>query len=79
MTIDERLEKLTERHEALAQTVEVLRDLQLKNEESIARLIASSDRLDKRIDRLYNITLKIGADFYDRLLKLERESDADGN
>ena len=34
MTIDERLERLTERHEALTQTVEIIADMQLKNEEA---------------------------------------------
>ena len=33
MTIDERLEKLTERHEALTQTVELIARMQQKSEE----------------------------------------------
>ena len=32
MTIDERLEKLTERHEAMAQSMEVLQGMQMDNE-----------------------------------------------
>jgi hypothetical protein len=44
MTIDERLEKLTERHEALTQTVEVTA-MQRDNEKSIAEvtLLARAD------------------------------------
>ena len=33
MTIDERLEKLTERHEALAQSLEIVAGMQRENEE----------------------------------------------
>ena len=36
MTIDERIEKLTERHEALAQTVELIAAMQRDNEKYIA-------------------------------------------
>ena len=38
MTIDERLEKLTERHEALTQTVEVTAGMQRENEKEFAQL-----------------------------------------
>jgi hypothetical protein len=38
MTIDERLEKLTERHEALTQTVEIIASMLRENEARIARL-----------------------------------------
>jgi archaellum component FlaC len=66
MTIDERIEKLTERHEALAQTVESLtHDVEI--------LLESQKRADKRINSLYVITLKIGADFAERLRKLEED------
>ena len=34
MTIDERLDRLTERHEALTQTVEIIAGMQQKNEEA---------------------------------------------
>jgi hypothetical protein len=42
MTIDERLEKLTERHEALTQTVEVIAAMQLANDKQIAEVLAAS-------------------------------------
>lgn len=38
MTIDERLEKLTERHEALTQTVEIIAGMQRENEGRIGQL-----------------------------------------
>jgi chaperonin cofactor prefoldin len=38
MTIDERLDRLTQRHEALAQTVELLAAAQLKSDERIEKL-----------------------------------------
>ena len=37
MTIDERLDRLTERHEALTQTVELLGHLHRKNEEALEK------------------------------------------
>lgn len=38
MDIDQRLERLTERHEALTQTVEVIAGMQVKTEEAQQRL-----------------------------------------
>ena len=59
MTIDERLERLVERHEALAQTVELLAAPQQKNEErfaqmatAMAQLIEVVRRREERLDRL---------------------------
>jgi hypothetical protein len=37
MNIDERLDRLTERHEALTQTVEIIAGMQKKNEEAHQR------------------------------------------
>lgn len=45
MTIDERLDRLTERHEALTQTVELLAGMQRTNEEHINKLIEATGRL----------------------------------
>ena len=47
MTIDERLEKLTERHEALSQTVELLVSEQREH-------IAEQRKRDARIDQLHS-------------------------
>jgi non-ribosomal peptide synthetase component F len=45
MTIDERLERLTERHEALTQTVELIAAAQIKNDERMAELRDTMNRL----------------------------------
>ncbi len=59
MTIDERLEKLTERHEALTQTVEILSsDLQKTRAlvddiaVGIARLLNVAENHERRLTRL---------------------------
>jgi archaellum component FlaC len=66
MTIDERLEKLTERHAALAQTVELLaaenRQMAAENKErdrrlgeimeGVARLLHIAEIHEQRIERL---------------------------
>jgi len=64
MTIDERLERLTERHEALTQHVEALT-------QTVDLLTQAEQRSDKRVNRLYEVTLRIGPDFAERLRKLE--------
>jgi hypothetical protein len=45
MTIDERLDRLTERHEALTQTVELIAAAQIKNDERMAELTETMTRL----------------------------------
>ena len=45
MTIDERLDRLTERHEALTQTVELIAAAQIKNDERMAELTESMNCL----------------------------------
>ena len=45
MTIDERLDRLTERHEALTQTVEIIAAAQIKNDERMAELTETMTRL----------------------------------
>jgi hypothetical protein len=52
VTIDERLERLTERHEAPTQTVEVIAGRQRENEEQIADLAVF-------IRQLYGIALAL--------------------
>jgi hypothetical protein len=44
MTIDERLDKLTERHEALTQTVELIAQMQKDNERIFAERSTEFDR-----------------------------------
>ena len=55
MTIDERLERLTERHEALTMTVERL-------EHVVETLAASQQRAEKRFNRFEAVVLRLGAD-----------------
>jgi hypothetical protein len=45
MTIDERLERLTERHEALAQSVEVMTVMHRENEQRLGQIMDSMNRL----------------------------------
>jgi hypothetical protein len=45
MTIDQRLDRLTERHEALTQTVEFIAAAQLKADERMAQLMDTMNRL----------------------------------
>lgn len=72
MTIDERLEKLTERHEALTQTVEIIAIMQRDNEKRMgvleqsmttlsgttSRLEASMATLSETMNRLANIVIR---------------------
>jgi len=45
MSIDERLDRLTERHEALTQTVELIAAAQMKNDERMGQLTDTMNRL----------------------------------
>jgi hypothetical protein len=45
MDIDQRLDKLTERHEALTQSVELIARMQQKNEVLLAHVMESIDSL----------------------------------
>ena len=62
MTIDERLERLTARHEALTQTVELIAAMQLTNEkrlqqqgDQIAEVLAASKQDGENIRALARI------------------------
>jgi len=55
MTIDERLERLTERHEALTQAVELIAAMQLANDKQIAELLAASKQDGENIRALARI------------------------
>jgi hypothetical protein len=44
MDIDQRLDKLTERHEALTQTVELIARMQIKTEEAQQSLVEAQQR-----------------------------------
>ena len=52
MTIEERLDRLTERHEALTQTVEIIASMQRANEERFAE---SERRFERRFEKITDI------------------------
>ena len=54
-TIDERLDRLTERHEALAETVELIVAMQRENEARFAQIAANRARDGERINALVRI------------------------
>ena len=55
MTIDERLERLTERHEALTQSLELLAGMQQATGKQIADLLAASKQDGENIRALARI------------------------
>jgi archaellum component FlaC len=57
MIIDERLDRLTARHEALTQTVEVIAALQLKAEERMAKTDERMAQLTDTMNRLGKIII----------------------
>jgi hypothetical protein len=56
MTIDERLEKLTERHEALAQSVELMI---AENDRRFGQVTANIDKLTAAVDRMVGNTVDL--------------------
>jgi methyl-accepting chemotaxis protein len=52
MTIDERIEKLTERHEALGQYVELLAHESARHDRQIAELTSSVNAMNDSVKRL---------------------------
>lgn len=57
MTIDERLERLTGRHEALTQTVELIAAMQMKNDERMGVLTERTTQFMETMNRLGNIII----------------------
>ena len=68
MNIDERLEKLAERHEALTQSVEMLVARQQKTDEMLQQLTRQTRRFER-------IVLMWGVDMHERLERLEDRLD----
>ncbi len=58
MTIDERLERLTDRHEALAQSVEMLRDTVHETSANIAEVSANVAQTDRTVAALSGLIEK---------------------
>ena len=57
MTIDERLDRLTERHEALAQTMELIAAAQIKNDERFGQVARNFEIVLDSIKRLERIAV----------------------
>jgi hypothetical protein len=74
MNIDERLEALTARHEALAQSLEITQHMQQENEKNIARLEAQGEEANKRLIDLAALFGFVAGDHQNRLRKLEGEA-----
>jgi archaellum component FlaC len=55
MTIDERLDRLTERHEALTQTVELITAAQMKTDERLGQVTRTFEIVLDSIKRLEHI------------------------
>ena len=75
MTVDERIEALVARHEALAQSVELLVSAQHETELRLQRLEAAQARTDeqmKRTDEYFRTLAEMWGDHEFRLRKLER-------
>jgi hypothetical protein len=87
MTTDERIDKLTERHEALTQSVEALLLAQQETDKRLDHMIEgielltttavqhSNDqlRLFRRLSRFEEAALRIAADHSQRILNIEDE------
>jgi archaellum component FlaC len=67
MNIDERLERLTERHEALTQTVELIAAMQRDNEKRLDRISEDIERDGENIRAL----ARIAELHHERLMRLE--------
>ena len=55
MTIDERLDRLVERHEALAQTVQLIASMQVASEKKLEALTERSVQLMDTVNKLARI------------------------
>jgi methyl-accepting chemotaxis protein len=59
LTIDERIERLTERHEALAQSVEMLRDTVHETSNAVYALRETVHETSSTVNRLAGLTEKL--------------------
>jgi len=75
MTPEQRFALIEERHANLAQQVTILSEMQVQTERELQELKRMQEKTDKRINRLFEITLRIGADFATRLNRLEKGED----
>ena len=83
LSVEQRLALIEQRHADVAQHVTILTEMQERAEKRTEEIDKRMLKTDKRINRLYEITLRIGADFAERLRKLEQgeegqEPDSEG-
>lgn len=78
MTVEERIALIEEKHAALAEHVTnltiMMEAAERRSEEMdkrMDRLEAFGEKTDQRINRVLDVTLRIGADLSERLRKLE--------
>ena len=57
--IDQRLDRLTERHEALTQTVELIAPAQMKNDERMGKLTERMEQLTETMGHLTERTSQV--------------------
>jgi hypothetical protein len=62
MTIEERLDRLTDRHEVLTQSVEMLRDRTAETWRLVEHVAASVDQLTASVNKLVEVTNQDAAD-----------------
>jgi uncharacterized coiled-coil protein SlyX len=62
MTIDERLDRLTDRHEALTQSVEMLRDRTAETWRVVEQLTGKLDQLTDSVSKLVEVTNRDAVD-----------------
>ena len=58
-SIDQRLDRLTERHEALTQTVELIAAAQMKNDERMGKLTERMEQLTETMGHLTERTSQV--------------------
>jgi uncharacterized coiled-coil protein SlyX len=69
MTIDERLEALTARHEALAQTVELIAGMQRENEKQLTR----TDEQIRSLAELVHDLVHVAELHHERITRIEHQ------
>ena len=57
MTFEERIDRLTDRHEALTQTVEIIAGMQRENEGRMGKIEDKMAQLTETMNRLANIVI----------------------
>jgi len=72
-TIDERLDRLTERHEALTQTVELIAAMHRDNEKEFNRRFEENEKRFAKVTEHLSALVRIAEFHHERLSHLEGE------